>query len=117
MKSNNIDAYVIPSEDQHMSEYLPECYQRRKWISGFTGSAGTGNVFSSFFIIAVVTQKEALLWTDSRYFLQASKQLPSFWTLMKIGTVNCPTINVSSCYHHNLLFRNGYALILKKRVE
>ena len=117
MKSNNIDAYVIPSEDQHMSEYLPECYQRRKWISGFTGSAGTGKASSLFFIIAVVTQKEALLWTDSRYFLQASKQLPSFWTLMKMGTEKCPTINVSSCYHHNLLFRNGYALILKIRAE
>lgn len=96
MKSNNVDAYIIPSEDQHMSEYLPECYQRRKWISEFTGSAGTGKALSLFFNLAVVTQKEALLWTDSRYFLQASKQLPSFWTLMKSGTEDCPTINVIS---------------------
>lgn len=42
MKERELDAYIIPSEDQHMSEYVPECYQRRKWISGFTGSAGTG---------------------------------------------------------------------------
>lgn len=42
MKENRVDAYLIPSEDQHMSEYVPECYQRRKWISKFTGSAGVG---------------------------------------------------------------------------
>ena len=42
MKERELDAYIIPSEDQHMSEYGPECYQRRKWISGFTGSAGMG---------------------------------------------------------------------------
>lgn len=42
MKERNLDAYMIPSEDQHMSEYVPECYQRREWISQFTGSAGMG---------------------------------------------------------------------------
>ena len=42
MMERKLDAYVIPSEDQHMSEYVPDCYQRRGWISGFTGSAGTG---------------------------------------------------------------------------
>lgn len=42
MKERNLDAYMIPSEDQHMSEYVPDCYQRREWISQFTGSAGTG---------------------------------------------------------------------------
>ena len=42
MEAKKLDAYVIPSEDQHMSEYVPECYQRRRWISEFTGSAGTG---------------------------------------------------------------------------
>lgn len=43
MKEKKLEAYLIPSEDQHMSEYVPECYQRRKWITGFTGSAGMGS--------------------------------------------------------------------------
>ena len=46
--------------------------------------------------VAVVTKSDALLWTDSRYFLQAGKQLPSFWTLMKSGTRDCPTMSVLS---------------------
>ena len=45
LKTKNLDAYVIPSEDQHMSEYVPDCYQRRRWISDFSGSAGLGNPF------------------------------------------------------------------------
>ena len=44
MKSRNLTAYVIPSEDQHMSEYVPDCYQRRRWISDFSGSAGLGTL-------------------------------------------------------------------------
>ena len=53
-------------------------------------------------LIAVVTKTNALLWTDSRYFLQASKQLPSFWTLMKSGTKDCPTMSVlfPPIFHH-----------------
>lgn len=102
MKSNKVDAYIVPSEDQHMSEYLPPCYQRRKWISEFSGSAGTGCCFCCFSFIAVITEDKALLWTDSRYFLQASKQLPSFWSLMKMGTNGCPTMNVifGVLYHY-----------------
>lgn len=50
MEAQNIDAYIIPSEDQHMSEYVPPCYQRRKWISEFTGSAGTGFRSLQFFM-------------------------------------------------------------------
>ncbi len=57
MKELGIDAFIIPSDDPHLSEYVPTAYMRRKFISGFGGSAGT----------AVVTQDEALLWTDSRY--------------------------------------------------
>ncbi len=57
------------------SEYLADCDKRREFICGFTGSAGT----------AVVTADKALLWTDGRYFLQASQELDSNWTLMKIG--------------------------------
>ncbi|MFA6126110.1 MAG: aminopeptidase P family protein [Bacteroidales bacterium] len=60
-----IDAYIIPASDPHQDEYIPECWQFRSWLSGFTGSAGT----------VVVTKDTAGLWTDSRYFLQAEKQL------------------------------------------
>lgn len=74
MQKNNIDIYIIPSIDAHNSEYVPECWQRRPWISGFTGSAGE----------AVVTLDHAYLWTDGRYFLQANQELDSkHYTLMK----------------------------------
>ena len=65
MTKNNIDAYIIPSSDPHISEYLPEHYRCIYWTSGFTGSAGT----------LVITQDFAGLWTDSRYFVQANQQL------------------------------------------
>lgn len=65
MKSENIAAYIIPSADPHISEYIPERYKNIEWISGFTGSAGT----------LVITTDFAGLWTDSRYFVQAADQL------------------------------------------
>ncbi|XP_061348462.1 aminopeptidase P2 [Gastrolobium bilobum] len=76
-----IDAYIIPSQDAHQSEFIAECYTRRAYISGFTGSAGT----------AVVTKDKAALWTDGRYFLQAEKQLNSSWILMRAGNPGVPT--------------------------
>lgn len=83
MKAESIDVIVFPSTDPHNSEYVAEHWQARKWISGFTGSAGT----------AVVTQTEAALWTDSRYFLQAAEQLEgSGYTLMKEGLAETPGI-------------------------
>ena len=57
------------------SEYIADCDQRRAFVTGFTGSAGT----------AVVTETDACLWTDGRYFNQAEKQLDCNWTLMKEG--------------------------------
>jgi len=78
-----IDAYIVPSEDAHMSEYAPDCDNRRAFISGFTGSAGT----------AVVATSKAALWTDGRYFLQAEQQLGSGWTLMKGGVPGTPEIS------------------------
>ncbi|OAY42282.1 aminopeptidase P2 isoform X2 [Manihot esculenta] len=75
-----IDAYIIPSQDAHQSEFIAECYMRRAYISGFTGSAGT----------AVVTKEQAALWTDGRYFLQAEKQLNSSWNLMRAGNLGVP---------------------------
>ena len=65
MKQTGIEAFIIPSTDPHLSEYVDPHWQSREWISGFTGSAGT----------VVVTENEAGLWTDSRYFLQAAQQL------------------------------------------
>ena len=63
--NEGIDAFIIPSTDPHLSEYVAPHWQSREWISGFTGSAGT----------VVVTREKAGLWTDSRYFLQAAQQL------------------------------------------
>ena len=63
--SKDIQAFIIPSTDPHLSEYVASHWQSREWISGFTGSAGT----------VVVTAEEASLWTDSRYFLQAARQI------------------------------------------
>ena len=65
MKDRKIDAYIIPSSDPHQSEYVPEHWKSRVFISGFTGSAGT----------VVVTKDKAGLWTDGRYYIQAEKQL------------------------------------------
>lgn len=65
MKAHGIDAYLVPSADQHNNEYVPEWWKRRAYISGFNGSAGD----------VVVTAHDGGLWTDGRYFLQASEQL------------------------------------------
>jgi len=73
VNGKELAAYIIPSSDAHGSEYLSEKDKRRQFISGFTGSSGT----------AVLTNDHALLWTDGRYFLQASQELDSNWQLMK----------------------------------
>ena len=65
MAQQGIAAYIIPSSDPHISEYLPDRYKCIQWTSGFTGSAGT----------LVITQDFAGLWTDARYFVQATEQL------------------------------------------
>ena len=84
MKKCNIDAYIIPSTDPHQSEYVPPLWERRKWISGFTGSAGD----------VAITLNKAGLWTDSRYFLQAEKELKnSTIKLFKIGVPKTPSLN------------------------
>jgi Xaa-Pro aminopeptidase len=80
----SIQAYVIPSDDAHQSEYIADHDQRRRFVSKFDGSAGT----------AVVTDTGAYLWTDGRYYQQASKQLDENWTLMKDGLPTTPTIDV-----------------------
>lgn len=73
MKTLNLAAYIIPDTDAHMSEYIGKHDERRVWISGFTGSAGT----------AVVTMSKAAVWTDSRYWTQAERQMDCNWELHK----------------------------------
>ena len=83
MKKRNIAVYVVPTADYHESEYVGEHFKARKYITGFTGSAGT----------AVVTMEEAGLWTDGRYFLQAAAQLEGTTvTLFRMGEEGVPTI-------------------------
>ena len=81
MEAKKLDAFIIPSTDPHLSEYPPKSWESRKWISGFTGSAGT----------AVVTKDKAGVWTDSRYFLQAGEQLAGTgFDLYKMGVAGTP---------------------------
>lgn len=76
MRTQSIDVLVVPTMDPHNSEYVAEHWKCRQWITGFTGSAGT----------AIVTQDDARLWTDSRYWLQAAEQLAETpFTLMREG--------------------------------
>ena len=85
MQRNALAAFIIPSTDPHMSEYVAPHWQAREWFSGFNGSAGT----------LVVTPDEAGLWTDSRYFLQAAEQLKgSGIELYKDGLPDTPSIEV-----------------------
>lgn len=81
MEENNLDAFIIPSTDAHLSEYPPKFWESRKWISGFSGSAGT----------AVVTKDNAGVWTDSRYFIQAAEELEGTgFDLFKMGQSETP---------------------------
>lgn len=83
MAEKNIDAYIIPSADNHQSEYVGEHFKSRAFMTGFSGSAGT----------AVITHTEAGLWTDGRYFIQAEKELQgSGITLYKMGNPGVPTV-------------------------
>jgi Xaa-Pro aminopeptidase len=83
MKETGIEAYIVPSSDPHQSEYVAEHYAARTFITGFTGSAGT----------AVVTLKDAGLWTDGRYFIQAESELKDTGvTLFRMGESGVPTV-------------------------
>ena len=83
MKRENLGAFIFPSTDAHNSEYVADHWKSREWISGFDGSAG----------IAVVTMNGAALWTDSRYFLAAEKQLSGTeFQLMRLKMPDTPTV-------------------------
>lgn len=84
MKKRDVAIYVVPTSDFHESEYVGTHFKARKFITGFTGSAGT----------AVITMTEAGLWTDGRYFVQAAKQLEGTTvTLYRMGEDGVPTVN------------------------
>lgn len=83
MRKYGIDVYIVPTADFHQSEYVGEYFKARKYITGFSGSAGT----------AVITADEAKLWTDGRYFLQAAAQLKGTTVdLMKMDVEGVPTL-------------------------
>lgn len=83
MKREHVDFYVVPTADFHSSEYVSEYFKVRKFLTGFTGSAGT----------LVVSQKEAGLWTDGRYFVQAAKQIAGTEVVLyRMGEEGVPTV-------------------------
>ena len=124
MKKVNLDAWYISGTDPHLSEYLPDRWQTRSFISGFTGSFG----------MVVVTQEEAGLWTDTRYFIQADEQLqgtgismnklrvsdavpPEVWLTLKLPSgsrvgIDSQTISVSGFNNlQNTLFEKNIELV------
>ncbi len=83
MIKKGYDFYLVPTADYHNSEYISDYFKVRAFLSDFTGSAGT----------LLITQKNAYLWVDGRYFIQAAKQIEgTSITLMKMGTPNTPTL-------------------------
>ncbi|KAF5300511.1 hypothetical protein FQR65_LT19365 [Abscondita terminalis] len=109
MHNNNIDAFIVYSADPHMSEYLPQEWQERSWLSGFTGSAG----------FVVITKDKAGLWTDGRYFTQAPIELegsgidlfkdgiegtPNYidWIISEIPAGGKVAVNALATSHSNL---------------
>ncbi|KUL09758.1 MAG: hypothetical protein XE13_0980, partial [Proteiniphilum sp. 51_7] len=117
MEERNLDAFIIPSADAHLSEYPPQHWESRKWISGFTGSAGT----------AVVTREKAGVWTDSRYFLQAAEELKDTgFELFRMGQPGTPDMTEwiigetgkgGRVGIDGLVYAASDALALKKRLE
>lgn len=90
MDEAGIKAVILPRTDAHLSEYISSHWHIVRWLSGFTGSAGT----------MVVTDKEALLWVDSRYFLQGAQQIEGTGIiLMKDGLPDTPSITEYLCEH------------------
>jgi len=83
MAQHEVDYYLVPSSDAHQSEYVPAAWQRRRWLSGFTGSVAD----------CVIGRDAAWLWADGRYWLQAAQELdPAVWTLMRLGDHGVPKL-------------------------
>ena len=83
MKEKGVWACIVPGTDPHASEYMAEHWTEMSWITGFLGETGT----------AVITLDQALLWTDSRYYLQAEAELKGTTVeLMRESDIDCPSI-------------------------
>ncbi|KAM9892278.1 hypothetical protein OXX79_010132 [Metschnikowia pulcherrima] len=91
MAANDVAVYIVPSEDQHQSEYVAPLDQRRSFISGFSGSAGTCIITRDICSMNDVPEGLAALSTDGRYFSQANDELDFNWTLLKQGAKDMPT--------------------------
>lgn len=91
MKEHNLGVYIIPSEDQHQSEYVSPLDQKRSFISGFEGSAGVAIVTRDLMCMNDVPEGLAALSTDGRYFNQATNELDFNWLLLKQGSKDQPT--------------------------
>ena len=95
LKKHNLHGIIIPSNDPHQSEYVSDYWKIREHFSGFTGSAGT----------LIVTQNEAALWTDSRYFLQVEKQCSG--TVVELQKQSIPHAPEHIPWLCNLLEKNS----------
>ena len=83
MAEYRLDAYVVSNSDPHFSEYLPDKYRQIKWLTNFSGSNA----------LVLVTNDQALIWTDGRYFVQCQKEIAgSDFEMMKMATPGYPNI-------------------------
>ena len=88
MQQHHVASCIVPGTDPHASEYMAEHWTEMSWITGFLGETGT----------AVITMDKALLWTDSRYYLQAESELQGTTVeLMRESDIDCPTITEWLC--------------------
>ena len=110
MKDENFAAVIVPTADSHASEYIADHFKTRQWLSGFTGSAGT----------LVVGEKEAALFVDGRYFIQAEQQIAgSGITLMRMGTAGTPTLEeyLAGLLHENDALGVDFGVVSEKFAE
>ena len=110
MKDENFAAVIVPTADSHASEYIADYFKTRQWLSGFTGSAGT----------LVVGEKEAALFVDGRYFIQAERQIAgSGITLMRMGTAGTPKLEeyLAALLHENDALGVDFGVVSEKFAE
>ena len=110
MKDENFAVVIVPTADSHASEYIADYFKTRQWLSGFTGSAGT----------LVVGEKEAALFVDGRYFIQAERQIAgSGITLMRMGTAGTPKLEeyLTALLHENDALGVDFGVVSEKFAE
>lgn len=110
MKDENFAVVIVPTADSHASEYIADYFKTRQWLSGFTGSAGT----------LVVGEKEAALFVDGRYFIQAEWQIAgSGITLMRMGTAGTPKLEeyLAALLHENDALGVDFGVVSEKFAE